>query len=106
MTKKDFQNLLTEADTFRRFNNSSGYFSGYIRGLRRAFYGNKFGTAEEHDLWFALIDDATMGKGQGYRDGLSGIRPRAYCSQNRHHCPSCSLVSYGKDCQNVPVGVQ
>lgn len=26
-----------------------------------------------------------------------------YCTQNDGDCPTCSLVSYGKDCQNNPI---
>ena len=27
----------------------------------------------------------------------------AYCAQNDGDCLSCSLVSYGRDCENLPV---
>ena len=26
-----------------------------------------------------------------------------YCTQNGGNCPSCALVSYGRDCQNKPL---
>lgn len=26
-----------------------------------------------------------------------------YCTQNNGDCPTCSLVNYGRDCQNNPV---
>ena len=28
-----------------------------------------------------------------------------YCSQNDHDCETCSLVNYGRDCHNNPLGV-
>lgn len=28
---------------------------------------------------------------------------KSYCTQNDGDCSSCSLVSYGRDCQNNPV---
>jgi hypothetical protein len=29
---------------------------------------------------------------------------KPYCTQNNGDCPSCSLSSYGRDCQNNPIG--
>lgn len=29
---------------------------------------------------------------------------KAYCTQNEGDCSSCSLVNYGKDCMNNPIG--
>lgn len=29
---------------------------------------------------------------------------KAYCTQNQGDCETCSLVNYGRDCQNNPVG--
>lgn len=31
------------------------------------------------------------------------MHKKDYCTQNDGHCPSCSLVNYGRDCQNNPV---
>lgn len=28
---------------------------------------------------------------------------KPYCTQNNGDCSSCSLVSYNRDCQNVPI---
>lgn len=48
------------------------YWTGYQRGLRRAYHGTKFGTQAEHKLWMSLIDDPDESReqrGLGYRDG-------------------------------------
>lgn len=33
------------------------------------------------------------------------IKSDNYCTQNRGHCESCSLVSYNRDCRNEPLPV-
>jgi len=43
------------------------YWSGYIRGLRRAHHGDAFGTAAEHEALAVRRDRF----GDGYRDGLA-----------------------------------
>jgi hypothetical protein len=50
------------------------YWHGYRRGLRRARFGEQFGTAAEHQLWLMLADDTDVSRaarGRGYRDGLT-----------------------------------
>ena len=52
------------------------YWHGYRRGLRRARYGDQFGTAAEHQLWLTLADDtdaSRAARGRGYRDGLAHL---------------------------------
>lgn len=44
-----------------------------MRGLRRAYHGERFGTEDEHKQWINLADSinpARQAKGQGYLDGL------------------------------------
>jgi hypothetical protein len=56
---------------------NSDYWLGYRRGLRRAYFGARFGSAAEHDAWMALADSADAGlaaRGRGYREGLRGYR--------------------------------
>lgn len=55
----------------------SDYGAGYLRGLRRAYHGERFGTADEHALWsrMGLDGDHRVELGRGYRDGLSGSDP-------------------------------
>jgi len=55
-------------------NNRPDYWTGRIRGLRRAYHGEQFGTDAEHALWLSLStsDDTSRSElGRGYRDGLA-----------------------------------
>ena len=52
------------------------YWHGYRRGLRRAHFGEQFGTAAEHQLWLTLADDTNASRaarGRGYRDALAHV---------------------------------
>jgi hypothetical protein len=52
------------------------YWHGYRRGLRRARFGELFGTAAEHQLWLTLADDtdtSRAARGRGYRDALAHL---------------------------------
>ena len=52
------------------------YWHGYRRGLRRARFGEQFGTAAEHQLWLTLADDtdaSRAARGRGYRDALAHV---------------------------------
>ena len=52
------------------------YWHGYRRGLRRARFGEQFGTAAEHQLWLTLADDpdaSRAARGRGYRDALAHL---------------------------------
>lgn len=76
MTEQKFKSEMRRAETMRRDADPdrSEYWAGYIRGLRRAYHGKKFGAAEEHALWLSLVDrddDRSKQRGQGYRDGLA-----------------------------------
>jgi DNA-binding transcriptional regulator YiaG len=51
------------------------YWTGYKNGLQRRFYGEAFGTQEEHDHWMttALNGDAEQEEqSRGYHDGYLG----------------------------------
>ena len=54
----------------------SDFWTGYVRGLRRLHHGERFGTDEEHKIWFNLsdteIDEGRRYRGIGYRTGFSG----------------------------------
>ncbi len=53
-----FSTLMRRADTLRRLENDPVRFewwSGYIRGLRRAHHGEQFGTAAEYELWMSAV---------------------------------------------------
>jgi len=76
MDKQTFEHEMSRAKTFQGLEpDRAEYWIGYARGLRRAFHGETFGTAEEHALWLmALESDDVLRKqrGEGYRDGLAG----------------------------------
>ena len=72
-----FANLMRRADTLRRIDDDplhSPWFAGYMRGLRRAHHGERFGTQAEHDLWMSAEhspDPQRAALGRGYRAGLT-----------------------------------
>jgi hypothetical protein len=70
-----FRSEMSKADTFRHLEpERAEYWAGYMRGLRRQYHGEAFGTDEEHRLWLASVDsDDVMRqqRGAGYRDGLA-----------------------------------
>ena len=74
---EDFISLMQRAEALRRLENDpirGEWWAGYLRGLRRAHHGERFGTAEEHDLWMAAAestDEQRAARGRGYRAGLS-----------------------------------
>ena len=73
MTEQQFVHEMTKAETFRKLGDRPEYWAGYIRGLRRAYHGENFGTSEEHELWLSLSgddDESRRDRGQGYRAGL------------------------------------
>lgn len=54
-----------------------GYWRGYIRGLRRAHHGEKFGLEAEHQFYMSLITDSDADRrqiGKGYREGLAALK--------------------------------
>ncbi len=77
MTEKQFQSNAKAADTFRRLSQypEDDFWAGYIRGLRRHYHGEKFGTENEHLLWLASVnsaDEDRQMRGRGYHAGLEG----------------------------------
>lgn len=72
-----FASLMRRADTLRRVEPDpvrAEWWVGYMRGLRRAHHGERFGTEAEHDLWFSAAestDSQRAALGRGYRAGLT-----------------------------------
>jgi len=98
-----FRHEMARAKTFHDLGQDADYWRGYMRGLRRAYHGENFGTQEDHLKWMALIDDDYRKElGRGYRDGYTP----EYCTQNEGDCFTCSLNNYGRDCLNNPVQLQ
>ena len=77
----NFASLMRRADTLRRMTSDpveSEWWTGYMRGLRRAHHGERFGTQAEHDLWLTAADSEYQDRaalGRGYRAGLK-LEPR------------------------------
>lgn len=73
----NFASLMRRADTLRRVESDpirSEWWTGYMRGLRRAHHGERFGSQAEHDLWLAAAesdDPMRAALGRGYRAGLT-----------------------------------
>jgi hypothetical protein len=74
MEKGTFEREMSKAKTFHELDESkTEYYAGYMRGLRRNYHGENFGTSEEHQLWLdaANSDDPDRKqRGTGYKDGL------------------------------------
>lgn len=73
-----FASLMRRADTLRRSEPDpirAEWWAGYMRGLRRAHHGERFGSEAEHGLWLAAAESSDPERGAlglGYRAGLSG----------------------------------
>jgi len=77
MTEKQFQQNMRAADENRRSATGSDceFWSGYIRGLRRNYHGERFGTAAEHLQWMAAAESSSHSRqlrGMGYLAGFEG----------------------------------
>ena len=74
MNEDRFQMLLGLASLFE-----GPYAEGYRRGLRRHYFGERFGTSDEHRKWLELGkhsgDASRVNLGRGYRDGYAGDQP-------------------------------
>ena len=73
----NFASLMRRADALRRMEDDpihESWCTGYMRGLRRAHYGERFGTEAEHELWLSAAesdDPSRAALGAGYRAGLT-----------------------------------
>jgi len=105
----NFSSLLRRADTLRRFDNepaNASWWTGYMRGLRRAHHGENFGTEAEHGLFLSASDSTDPQRaalGRGYRAGLTleSRDPEAFCERcetwvptvdDGATCARCKLV--------------
>ena len=74
MNKSQFEREMHRAAAMSAAGDLPDYWAGYVRGLRRAFHGEQFGTDAEHALWQAAADsddDQRRERGAGYRAGLA-----------------------------------
>ncbi|GJL55809.1 MAG: hypothetical protein NPIRA02_29410 [Nitrospirales bacterium] len=71
---KNFESLMNQARTFQQLEpdpQKQDWYVGYMRGLRRAYHGERFGTAEEHLVYMDMGGDR-QALGDGYRAGYAG----------------------------------
>lgn len=77
ISKETFESEMIRAKTFQVISSEThDYWMGYMRGLRKAFHGERFGTAAEHAVWCEAVysrDEQRSQRGKGYRDGLKGV---------------------------------
>ena len=77
LTKEsEFESLVRDADHERQIGRRADYWEGYVRGLRRAYHGVRFGSAYEHSLWVSLAgseDAISRERGKGYLAGLAAF---------------------------------
>lgn len=73
-----FAMLMHRANVLRRIDRDApirfAWWTGYIRGLRRAHHGEQFGTEPDHELYLSAVDStdpARAALGRGYRAGLT-----------------------------------
>jgi hypothetical protein len=74
MNRTTFERELRKSRTLRELGDRPEYRAGFERGLRRGFYGEQFGTAEEHALWMGAADSPDpirAERGLGYREGFA-----------------------------------
>ena len=79
MTKEIFEYEIGKAKTFAYLGERVCYWEGYQRGLCRAYYGEVFGSQEEHERWMSFAEDDKANdflqeRGRGYVDGLAARR--------------------------------
>ena len=74
MTEQKFKSEMRRAEAMRRMAEPmlAEYWAGYVRGLRRAYHGENFGTEVEHKRWLLCVNDRDeqhKQRGRGYADG-------------------------------------
>lgn len=81
MTKAQFDLEIARASSMILCDTKNiNYWVGYDRGAKKAYHGERFGTAIQHAIYCEMkyyVDPQIQEIGNGYRDGLSGT-PRKY----------------------------
>ena len=108
MDRQEFEMQLGKAKVLQSVEvERQDFWMGYARGLRRGYFGEKFGTDDEHTKWWGLADDednSRQQRGEGYRAGIRRVKfGDQYCHKNFFRCESCSLMNSGRDCHNNPI---
>jgi hypothetical protein len=77
MNESTFKKNMAGAKTLSGLSesNDAAFWSGYQRGLRRNYHGEKLGTEVEHELWLSAArskDPSRRIAGKGYAVGFEG----------------------------------
>lgn len=75
MTEKKYQAYRAAAQSLG--DTEKEYALGYARGIQRFYFGEVFGTDQEHQQCLAL-EGSRQERGDGYRDGFAGKPPRGH----------------------------
>lgn len=76
MNQDEFDEELRYAESRLEATPEPFYWSGYKRGLQRAYLGGRFSSTTDHFAWLDLRHDrdALLAElGRGYRDGLEAV---------------------------------
>lgn len=75
MKKEEFDENIKRGSGFERID-YSGFWRGYRKGLCRMFYGDDYGTEDEHKSLMEAANDtdnkSRLNHGLGYRSGFAG----------------------------------
>lgn len=72
MNEYEFKQKMAQAKTFHELHGGD-YYSAYMRGLRRLYHGDNFGTDEDHNKWINARDEQRR---TGYADGYFRKSPK------------------------------
>jgi hypothetical protein len=73
---REFEDELRFADSMARLSGMSPYWTGYKRGLQRAYFGDECVDTAEHMSWLNLAasrDRCQQDRAKGYEDGLTAL---------------------------------
>ena len=79
MEESTFKHEMAMAKTFHDLGVKTDYWRGYMKGLRRSYHGENFGTDEDHRRWLSVgfyeitpgvTDDIRLEMSKGYRAGF------------------------------------
>ena len=79
MDYKTFQHEMAKAKTFHDLGQDVDFNRGYMKGLRRKYHGENFGTDEDHRRWLSVgfyeitpgvTDTHRLEMSKGYRAGF------------------------------------
>jgi hypothetical protein len=85
-----------------------------VEGKEMTYMHKETGTIDDRAGWIASytaeeLQERRLTAEQAFREDvgstLFAVAPE-YCTQNAGDCESCSLVNYGRDCMNNPIGTE